>query len=157
MNALQRTKNTVSRHVASIRRPAAALGAVATFMALAAPPAAAQVAAVTDMKNNTAAVEVRNPSARPQTVEVALHHGDVVDGRLVLGEPVDAIVGPRSFRLEPQAHQTVRVLLRETVRPGTVLRLVTTLTPVQDTSDGSGQSGSRIVLATRLITKLIAH
>ena len=124
---------------------------------IAAVPVRAQVAAVTDMKGDVAGFEVRNPSARTMSVEVALHHGEVVDGKLVLGEAVDAIVGPTAFRLLPGGAQTVRVLVRETVESGTVLRIVTTLTPVVEQQDGDGRSRGQIVLATRLITKLIVH
>jgi len=123
----------------------------------AAVPARAQVAAVTDLKNDVAAFEVRNPSAQTMSVEVALHHGSIVDGNLVLGEAVDAIVGPTAFRLLPGGSQTVRALVREPVEPGRVLRIVTTLTPVVEQQDGDGRPRGQIVLATRLITKLIVH
>lgn len=126
-------------------------------LTLCAAPVHAQVAAVTEMKNDVATIEVRNPGTQMMSVEVALHHGTIEDGKLVLGDAVQAIVGPSSFRLLPGSAQTVRALLREAVQPGTVLRVVTTLTPVVEQPAGETQLRSRIVLATRLITKLIVH
>lgn len=126
-------------------------------LAVTAAPARAQVAAVTDMKDDIAAIIVHNPSARTMTVEVALHHGSVQDEKLVLGAVVNAIVGPASFQLAPGSTQTVRAMLREPVEPGTVLRIVTTLTPVFEQQDGDERPRGQIVLATRLITKLLVH
>lgn len=126
-------------------------------LAVSGAPIRAQVAAVTDMKNDVATIEVRNPSAQTMSVEIALHHGTVVDDKLVLGDAVAAIVGPASFVLAPGTSQTVRALVRERVEPGTVLRIVTTLTPVIEQQDGDEPPRSRIVLATRLITKLVAN
>lgn len=130
--------------------------ALALMLAIPSTRLDAQVAAVTDMRENVAAVEVRNPSTQPQTVVIELHHGVVRDGRLELGAVVDAIVGPSEFHLEPQAGQTVRLLLREEVEPGTILRLVTTLTPIPQPRP-EGRTTSQLILATRLITKLIVN
>jgi P pilus assembly chaperone PapD len=127
------------------------------LVALAAGPARGQVAAETILREGHGLAPVQNGSDSPISVTVEIRHGTVLEGHLELGDPVNAIVTPRAFRLEPGGRQAVRVLLRETVPPGTVLRLVTTMTPVPETSSPQEQVVTRLVLATRFITKALVR
>lgn len=128
------------------------------WVALGAGPARGQVAAETILREGYGLAPVQNGSDSPISVTVEIRHGTVLEGHLELGDPVDAIVTPRAFRLEPGGRQAVRVLLRETVPPGMVLRLVTTMTPVAEISSSpQEQVVTRLVLATRFITKVLVR
>ena len=119
----------------------------------------AQVAPETYVDNGLLETWISNGPSNFADVEVALFHGTVVDGKLVLGRPVEAIVSPAQFVLAPGSTQALRILLREDVRPGTVLRLVTLLTPKGAPPAPDSVSGptARIVFATRLITRVVVR
>jgi P pilus assembly chaperone PapD len=118
-----------------------------------------QVASTVPIAKGEAATPVRNPAPAPMAVTVALYTQDTTRTDRV-GRPVGSIVAPSSFLLGPGETQTVRLRLRETFPPGTVLRLVTTYTPADTPSHRIGAETaavSQVVIVTRLVTKAVVQ
>jgi hypothetical protein len=112
-----------------------------------------QVTAVAELRHGTAELKVGNPTPGPLHVSIAVFRDATkASGAVTLGDSVKALITPSSFVLEPAAIQTVRIRIREAVRPGELLRLVTLLDP---RSPEAGQS-IQLRVAVRLITKLQA-
>lgn len=135
----------------------AALVAVATGR-----PAAAQIAPETHLDSRGyAATMLHNRGAEVLDVTVELRHGSVTNDKVELGEAVDALISPAAFKLAPDETQTIRILVREELPPGGVVRLVTTLTPravePPPTAAPVTEAQARLTFATRLITKVVAE
>ena len=75
---------------------------------------------------------------------------------MVLGRPVLALLSPRTITLAPLESQTFRVRLREAVPPGTLLRLVSTFTPLEATpaTDDSTHVTTRLTTIVRVISRV---
>lgn len=110
-----------------------------------------QVTAVAEMKDGVADVYVGNPSDGRITVSVSLFRDATKDSVVTLGPPVDALVSPAAFVLEPHTMQLVRIRVRESVKPGELLRLVTVLDP--RVAPDSTQA-PKLTVVMRLITKI---
>ena len=126
-------------------------------------PLLAQVAATLALIPGTpTATLVGNPTDHALRVEIALHTGDIdsATGDLTLGDPVaNALITPASFTLAPGRTQVIRLLLRERRKPGTILRLVTTFTPLEastpvPTGGGDATTIARVAIVTRLVSKV---
>jgi len=117
-----------------------------------------QVQPVIELKDGYAKTTLWNRSTERMRVSVELRHGEVVDGKVQLGSPVDAVVSPRVFQLGPGETQTLRILVRESFEPGTVLRLVTLFEAVVPETPPERPTGvvTRLDFATRYITKVVA-
>jgi hypothetical protein len=118
-----------------------------------------QVAAVVLLgAHGDATIPIRNPARESLTVTVALFHGDTVAGQVRLGSPVVALISPDSVTLAPGERQVVRLRVRESLVSGTVLRLVTTWTPLAKTAAPSVSETTavaRLIMVTRLISKVM--
>ncbi len=117
-----------------------------------------QVQPVVELKDGYAKTTLWNRSAELVRVSVELRHGEVVDGKVQLGSLVDAVVSPRVFQFGPGETQTLRILVRERVEAGAVLRLVTLFEPVVPEKPAEHPNGvvTRLNFATRYITKVVA-
>ena len=129
---------------------------ILAVLAFTARPAHGQVAIEVPLSNGAGTTFIRNSSRHTQQVTVALHHGHVAtqaDGAryVALEREVVALVAPAAFVLRPGESQIVRLKLREAVALGTTLRLVSTFTPLTDTT--AVMIGARLVQVTRFIAK----
>ena len=116
-----------------------------------------QVQPIVELKDGYAKTTLWNRSTELLRVSVEPRHGEVVDGNVQLGAPVDAIVSPRLFQFGPGETQTLRILVRERLAPGAVLRLVTLFEPVvPETPTKPNEVVTRLDFATRYITKVVA-
>ncbi len=124
-------------------------------------PLLLQVASVLQLAGGEATTQVRNPSTtEPVRVTIELRHATQVESKVTLGSEVRALVAPASFTLAPGEAQVVRLRVRETNLPGTVLRLVTTFTPTAAEGPAPGSETTavaRLITVTRLITKVIVQ
>jgi hypothetical protein len=122
-------------------------------------PLLLQVASVLTLSNSEATTHVRNPSTTEAFhVTVALHHATQVGSTVTLNGEVRALVSPAAFDLRPGEDQVLRLRLRETIAPGTVLRLVTVFTPTQADTPAPGSETTavaRLITVIRLITKVV--
>ncbi len=118
----------------------------------------AQVQPVVELKDGYATTTLWNRSTERMRVSVELRHGEVVDGKVQLGSPVDAVVSPRVFQFGPEETQILRILVRERVEPGAVFRLVTLFERVIPETPPERPTGvvTRLDFATRYITKVVA-
>ncbi len=107
----------------------------------------AQVAPVVELIHGQASTPVVNASLDHVTVTVTVARDTATPDRI--GRAVIALVSPAVFHLNPGERQLVRLHVREVFLPGTVLRLVTTLTP-----DSPPAAGAHLVLVSRLASKL---
>ena len=117
-----------------------------------------QVPAVLELRHGEASALIGNPTREAVRVTVELWYGAVVDQEVVLGREVRALVAPATFALQPGERQALRLRVKEPVPAGTVLRLVVTFTPVAGELTAPGDATAavaRVVLATRLITKVL--
>jgi hypothetical protein len=112
-----------------------------------------QVAAVLSLVNGQGTTTVRNPSREPLAVTVALVHDTATQDHI--GRPVRALVAPRAFTLQPGEVQVVRLQLREAVPP--LIRLVTTFRVVDTTTTPTDRPVARLVLETRLVSKVLTQ
>lgn len=138
------------------------------FLLLAPSAAAAQVSNETFLDSTGyATTMVQNQSPEIVDVEIELRHGTVSAKEVTLGEAVKAVVSPSRFQLAPGESQLVRLLVREPLAADSVLRLVTTFTPIaarevrerpaaSDSATAATATGAtaRIFFASRLITKV---
>ncbi len=117
----------------------------------------AQVQPVVELKDGYATTTLWNRSTERMRVSVELRHGEVVDGKVQLGSPVDAVVSPRVFQFGPEETQILRILVRERVEPGAVFRLVTLFERVIPETPPERPTGvvTRLDFATRYITKVV--
>jgi hypothetical protein len=123
-------------------------------------PAAAQVDAETLLDESGYGVaRIHNASGDVVDVDVELRHGSVTRDSVSLRARLDGLVTPSRFHLAPGETQTIRILVRERLAPGSVARLVTTLTPraAVARSDTATGAEARLIFATRLITKVRAR
>lgn len=123
-------------------------------------PAAAQVDAETLLDESGYGVaRIHNASGDVVDVDVELRHGSVTRDSVSLRARLDGLVTPSRFHLAPGESQTIRILVRERLEPGSVARLVTTLTPraAVARSDTATGAEARLIFATRLITKVRAR
>ncbi len=148
-----------------IRRPSSAsrwpetLG-LALLVGLATRPLPAQLAPSIPLVKGSATSIIRNASNDLLQVTVELHWAtQTPQTGVVLGRAVDALVSPAAFTLPPGVTQTVRIRVNEPVAAGTVLRLVTTMTPLAPPPTDSSGTGvaTRLVLVTRFVGKVIAQ
>lgn len=112
-----------------------------------------QVAAVLTLTGGQGTTTVRNPSREPLAVTVALVHDTATQDHI--GRPVRALVAPRAFTLQPGETQTVRIRLREAVPP--MIRLVTTFRAVDTAPAPADRPVARLVLETRLVSKVLTQ
>jgi hypothetical protein len=124
-------------------------------------PLLLQVASVLSLSNSEATTHVRNPSPTDSArITIELRHAVQVGTTVTLGPEVRGLVAPSTFTLAPGEDQTVRIRLRESVPSGTVLRLVTTFTPLvaDEPAPGSETTAvARLVTVVRLITKVVVQ
>lgn len=115
----------------------------------------AQVTAIAELHQGITEVRVGNPSAWPLAVRLeGLFRDKTTDSTPVtLGDSVHALITPTSFTLQPGEVQTIRIRVRDSVSVGELLRLATLLTPI----DTSTAQGARLIIATRLVTKVVAR
>lgn len=128
-----------------------AIGLVLGVLLLAAAQCAnGQVTMDTPLVNDRATVMIRNSTLDSMQVEMeGLYWTTEREVR------VDAIVGPSRFKLAPGQVQHVRIMVREPVEHGQVLRLSTLLTPVVPIPEGVDSTVvTHIVMATRWVTKV---
>ena len=145
-------------HVSTRVARCAARLAVPALLLFAAAPLAAQVTGVVEVRNGLASALVRNPSPRPVRVEVALWESDEGAERVELVRPARGNVWPTAFELEPGETQVVRLLLpAEAYHSDTVLRMVTRMVPVAPPPDPARTTNARIVLATRVLSKVLVR
>ena len=112
-----------------------------------------QIAAVITLVSGTpVSIPVRNPGLTPATISFELRHGTIERGAVMLGREVIAVISPREVTLRSGETQTIRILLREVVPHGTVLRFVVTFVPAP-TPPVPGEPGVSITLTT--VTRLI--
>jgi hypothetical protein len=109
-----------------------------------------QVAAIIQLLHGSTQTPVVNSGREPVRVTVTVARDTATQDRI--GRPVPALVSPTLFALEPGERQLVRIRVREAFPSGTILRLVTTLTPLASPGDGT-----RLVLVSRLASKLIVE
>lgn len=129
-------------------------GVILALLVAAPAVAAAQVESGTRLDAKGYGV-TRVHNASPSIVDVAveLRRPGPADSALALGAAVQSMISPSRFHLAPGETQTVRILARETVEPGSELRLVTTLTPRAATQvEPTRGTGAQLVLVTRLIS-----
>jgi hypothetical protein len=132
--------------------------ALAALLLAALSPKAAggQVTAVTEMHRGVAELRVGNPTRSPLTVRLHLYRDKTREGGPVtLGDKVPALISPQTFTLLPGTVQIVRIRVRGLVWPGELLRLTTTYQPRESPLEGSG--GMRLMVATRVVTKVLVR
>jgi len=144
----------------SAARLARCVAAIAVLLTLlVSRPAAAQVSGIVDVRDNQARALVRNTSAHPIRVTVALWESDETGERVQLVRPAQSNVWPNEFELAPGETQTVRITLAvDTYVAGTVLRLETRMIPIRPAArqaDAGVNAG--FVLATRVLSKVRVH
>ncbi len=138
-------------HTSWLVRAAVLLGALVWVLAvLGVRSLFAQVAPVLELRHGRAETPVVNSGRDPVSVTVTVNRDTATRDRI--GAPVVALVSPAAFLLAPGERQLVRLHVRDLFAPGTVLRLVTTLTP---RAQGSGTV--RLVLVTRLASKVLVE
>lgn len=149
--------STPRRRAARLARCGAAIAVL--FGLIVSRPAAAQVSGIIDVRDNQARALVRNTSAHPIRVTVALWESDETGERVQLVRMAQSNVWPNEFELAPGETQTVRITLAvDTYVAGTVLRLETRMIPLRpaarqaDTGVNAG-----FVLATRVLSKVRVH
>jgi P pilus assembly chaperone PapD len=133
--------------------------AVAMLLLAAPRPAPAQVSGIVDVRENQARALVRNTTAHPLRVSVALWESDEARDGVQLVRVAQANVWPNKFELTPGETQTVRITLAPDIySAGTVLRLETRMIPFRPQSqqiDAGVNAG--FVLATRVLSKVRVH
>lgn len=127
--------------------------------AIAAPDlGSAQVSGTVVIRDSRGEALVRNPSLGPVRVEVALWESDEAREGVELVRRANGNVWPTAFDLSPGERQVVRVLLSDdSYVAGTVLRLETRLVPHQPTQHADGNVSAQILLATRILSKVLVH
>jgi P pilus assembly chaperone PapD len=122
---------------------------------LCAPAVAAQVTAVAELRSGVATLSIGNPTPGPLHITVQLFRdATVAGGPVTLGDSVSALISPSTFTLQPGEVQTVRIRVKEPVRLGELLRVVTLLDPQPPEAE---PPGARLLVRMRLITKLLAQ
>jgi hypothetical protein len=112
---------------------------------------AAQVAPTVTITRGEAVTQIENTARAAVTVTVELRTDTATDDRI--GGPVAALIAPRTFTLAPGSAQTVRVRLKAPQAPGTVLRLLWTITPAPEPVPAS-LAVARITLVSRIAAKV---
>jgi hypothetical protein len=114
-------------------------------------PLCAQVTATATLHDGVAVLSVGNSTAQPLHVSLSLwRDATPPGGPVTLGDSVPARISPASFVLQPGEIQTVRLRVRAPVRPGELLRLVTTFDPPTPTG-----GGVQLTVRMRLISKVV--
>jgi hypothetical protein len=132
-------------------RPIRKLFSSLALLLLAISPLHGQVTAVADMYNRVTEVRVMNRSTAPLRAVLSIFRDATTPtSPVTLGDSVHALISPSAFMLLPGQVQTVRIMVRDSVSAGELLRLSSLLTPV----DTSTAPGMRLVVATQLITKI---
>lgn len=157
--------STISRMADAVRDPTdlyrwighiillGALGAIA-----APDPATAQVSGTVDIRDSRGQALVRNSTLGSVRVEVALWESNEAREGVELVRRANGNVWPTAFDLAPGERQVVRVLLSDdSYAAGAVLRLETRLVPHQPTQHADGNVSARILLATRILSKVLVH
>lgn len=117
--------------------------------------ALAQVAAIMTIMQGEGVTLVRNPAPQPVRITIALVRDTNTAERI--GRPVLARIAPHAFTLGPGEAQRVRIILREPVPGGTLLRLCTTFTPADADAPAPGSDRvavARLIVVTRLVSKV---
>jgi hypothetical protein len=117
----------------------------------------AQVSTETPLRGGVAELKVANTTQRILHVTLGLYRDATPPGQPVtLGKLVGTLISPSAFTLKPGDVQTVRLRVREYVAPRELLRLSTLFTPHEADVPPDSASGLRILMRTRVVTKVRA-
>jgi len=131
---------------------------VVLALALGARPSGAQVSSAVDIRDGHGRALVHNPTASVLRVEIAVWESDETSKPIRLLKTARANVWPQTFELPPSETQVVRIAVPEDAYDaGTLLRLDTRLVPVAAVSSDTTRerAGARIIVATRILSKLL--